>query len=292
MLLCDGLHEGTPQPRAAVQDAFSDWKVGTAASSYRLAVDIDAIVASVYGDGALPRDLPHVAGAARLSARPFADSAAPAYYDSEQPKLKRRALSPANGHSMDVDRDIIAAAQQAASGARCTFCERRLPLSDFPVGDTGERRCHECVALLRCAAQYSMSTAAVRSALHTGTPRLPAPVPALLHLLHLPLYSVLGALHRMRWPRRAVLACPIAARVSLWNSGHSGVATEWLDLQLAYDWVCCGHLHCIEASRVSFCAVHAVAIGDRRMMWHEFIATALWQASVFGCPGTVSTIPY
>ena len=130
-----------------VQSSFSEWKPGMAASSYRLAVDIDNIVAAVYGGGAAAHELPP-------------------------------ALKPANGHSapadgLDIDQDIIAAARESASVARCTFCEQRLSLLEFPAFDAGERRCHECVALLRCAAQYSMSTTAVRSALHTGAPRPP-----------------------------------------------------------------------------------------------------------------------
>lgn len=170
-----------------VQSSFSEWKPGMAASSYRLAVDIDNIVAAVYGGGAAAHELPPAAGAARISARPFTDAAAPTYYDAERPQAKRRALKPANGRSapadgLDIDQDIIAAARESASVARCTFCEQRLSLLEFPAFDAGERRCHECVALLRCAAQYSMSTTAVRSALHTGAPRPPLPraIPARL----------------------------------------------------------------------------------------------------------------
>eukprot|EP00892_Ulva_mutabilis_P000919 jgi/Ulvmu1/10828/UM007_0002.1 len=158
-----------PAATAILKQAFSEWSAGTAASSYRLAIDIDAIVATVYGDDVAAPIVAQAAGTARVSARPFPDSSAPAYYDAERPPQKRRAVPAANGNGWDIDMDIVAAAAESASLARCSFCERWLPLLDFPAGEGGERRCLECVALLRCAAQYSMSTAAVRSALHTGT---------------------------------------------------------------------------------------------------------------------------
>lgn len=156
-----------------MQDAFSEWKIGQAASSFRLKVDIDAIVAAVYGGEAAT---PHVPSATAVSARPFPPDSAPAYYEPpvKRQNVKQEGFGAAPAGGADVEQDIIAAARESASGARCTFCERRLQLSEFPAADGGDRRCHDCLALLRCAAQYSMSTAAVRSALHTGAPPLPA----------------------------------------------------------------------------------------------------------------------